>query len=292
MVLAIAYGSGFVILLVYHSTFKIADFGLVQPRILSAGFLFLFFVTLPALAISRTYRLFGLRRSTGTPMAVAVEKEGALKVLLALEFFAVSYGLALICQFLSVKGPVPPHTTLQDLLEIGSVVLLIVLFRVSTKSFHTSPVKTILGTLLSIVSFASFVFETEPRSLFWLTIWLYAVGVAFWALYSARRNPENLRGEEWERYFVFVIAILLPFFVKVYSTVKREYGGGQPVAAVMYFSSTPVFVGQNCANLWVIEETEQGYYAIAQASDRDSFFMPRDQVVAVRFTEKKESQCK
>jgi len=60
----------------------------------------------------------------------------------------------------------------------------------------------------------------------------------------------------------------------------------------MYFSSTPVFVGQNCANVWLIEETDQGYYAMAQASDSDSFFMRRDQVVAVRFTEKKESQCK
>ena len=82
ILLVAAYGCGFITLLIYHSAFKIADFGLMQPRILAAGFLFLLFLMLPVLAISRMYSIFGLTKLTGREITASEENKGrALTIL-------------------------------------------------------------------------------------------------------------------------------------------------------------------------------------------------------------------
>src|ERR1700694_365589 len=100
LLLAVAYGAGFVILLVYHSIFKIADFGLVQPRILATGFLFLFLLALPCVAISRTFAFFGLTTRMGKEVVAKPENAVALKVFLALNFYVVSCWFSTMCRFL------------------------------------------------------------------------------------------------------------------------------------------------------------------------------------------------
>jgi hypothetical protein len=291
IVLVAAYGCGFLTLLIYHSAFKIADFGLMQPRILAAGFLFLLFLMLPVLTISRMYSLFGLTKLTGREITASEENKGTVKLLLGIQFFAAAYGLSLFCRALIEADPEPPHSSWQEVLSVVSFLLLLTSIALTPKRIDKAPGKIVLFSLFANILFAILLFQTDSRSFFWMTVWFYACGIGFLLVQSAIREKKQLLSQEWERHFLIFLVVLVPLFARIYSGIRREYGGGRPVPAVMYFSQPPQFIKKNCANVFLVEDTDAGYYALDRSHGDESFYVRRDQVGAIRFTKEKDSGC-
>jgi len=290
--LVTAYACGFVVLAIYHAAFKISDFGLVQPRILAAGFLFLLFIAMPAFAVSRTYRLFGLHRALGIKLEVSDETRLATNFVLGFEFYLVCAGLAQVCNGLLRTAPVPVHSWLIDVLfAMGLALQVASLFCIKHATIKEKPGRAVLLTLLNSLLFCRLQYQTQPRPIFWVAAWFYIVGIAFLYLQSSAKDKTDRFGVEWERFFLTVLLVLIPLFSKLYADIRREFGGGEPVPAVLFFSIQQQFTQAKCSNILLIEETETGYYAMPQSGGDDAFFVRRDQVSAIRFSKNADKNC-
>jgi hypothetical protein len=187
--------------------------------------------------------------------------------------------------------PEPTHSSAQDVLYIVSFLLLVTSIALTPKRIDKGPGKIVLLSLLANVLFAILLFQTDSRSFFWMTVWFYACGISFLLAQSAVRERKQLLGQEWERHVVVFLVVLVPLFARIYSGIRREYGGGRPVPAVMYFSQPPQFIKKNCANVFLVEDSDAGYYALDRSHGDESFYVRRDQVGAVRFTKEKDPGC-
>lgn len=209
--LVAAYACGFVVLAIYHAAFKISDFGLVQPRILAAGFLFLLFIAIPAFAVSRTFALFGLHRLTGVRLELSEETKTATHFVLGFEFYAICFGLALVCRGFLRTTPEPRHSWMIDALGVGGLALQgAFIFCVKHKTIKEKPGRAVLLALLVNVLLCMLVYQTQERPIFWITAWFYGCGIAFLYLQSTARDKKDRFGLEWERFFIGFLVVLIP----------------------------------------------------------------------------------
>lgn len=290
--LVAAYACGFVVLAIYHAAFKISDFGLVQPRILAAGFLFLLFIAIPAFAVSRTFALFGLHRLTGVKLEISNETRTASEFMLGFEFYVICFGIAQICRGLLRTTPAPPHSWIIDALGFaGLAVQGAFVFSVKHDTIKEKPGRAVSLALLTSVLVCMWQYQAQERPLFWTTAWFYLCGLSFLYLQRSARDKKDRFGVEWERFFLGFLLVLIPLFSRLYGDVRREFGGGEPVQAVLFFSTPQLFTPAKCANILLIEETEAGYYALPLSGGDDAFFVRRDQVSAVRFSKNADKTC-
>ena len=120
------------------------------------------------------------------------------------------------------------------------------------------------------------------KSYFWLTNWYYAAGIATFFSHSIWQKLKSGSEVPWEYLPLYFLALVSLYSTKLYPAV-RPLGGGAPSPIVLYSSdSTPLW---NCpsASVFLVDETDKGYYVLLKPDDKSGYFIRREAVKAIKF---------
>ncbi len=124
---------------------------------------------------------------------------------------------------------------------------------------------------------------TSPAYLV-MSVWFFGCFLAVRWMRTVVREPRRLRTWRWEGLIVTSLAIVGFFAQSIYGIVKPEYGGGAPVPVLLHLKAdVPNLFAPDPAQLWLIEETDRGWYVVRSRSSKSAVFLPRELVSAVEF---------
>jgi hypothetical protein len=261
--LAIAlYGSGFLIVSISHSRYGFTETNPFRPKILAAGVWFFVLAGIPVASVA------GLRR-------------GRLPWIRFLRFlypyymgcWVLSFPAILLFNRFSPYDKAPPSWW--ELIVVVAVTGLLIFLSLSAR------VPSILAAPASILMASFFIYYTihQLSALHFeesvVALWFFAIGVL---------TQLNLNIRSW-KFTLFSILLALLIFAKLYyPLMKSSVGGGFPVDIVMYFNKDSAIKPNQSASLRLIEESDAGFYVIAQG-ERRAIFVPRNSVSLVYFSD-------
>jgi hypothetical protein len=278
----LVYALGFLIVAIHHSTLSIPEFDPLKPKIFSAGIVFILFVSFPVLAALRAFDLFGLGVVRSTGFQVSEGNEAAATAVLIFFFWWVGFAFSLTIGQIFVGDVLQwgPRGGIAETVSIGVVALYVALSR---KYFNRFPDTFASTALLVVIADAIVTFKFLNRTLFWLSLWAYAVGLGGAYCLRLLNDPQKRRKFEWERLLPYVAIVIASYSTFLYGHIPPHYGGGKPTPSTLYFASKVPFTNADSANVQFLEETNSGYYILATGDEKHAYFLRRDLVSAIHF---------
>jgi hypothetical protein len=278
--LGVMYGAGFVIVTLHHAQFGVAELSLLKVRVLAAGVLFMVLTLLPVIAAARTYGMFGL----GGPHIVEVrhkpEDRHLHEITIALGLYLSSFGLALATSILFDDEPsVPPRWAF--------FVILPAMFWFAPligRLFETHPRKCAALNALVMVGLGSVGTVAWGFSFLIRTLWFYACCLSTLLMRDSLRQPGFFKRVELERFVAVPLGLILLFSVFVYGTANPKFGGGAPVPVLLHVTPEAAkLLGGEAVSLWLIDQTDYGFYFLRRREDKKAILLPRSSIRAVEF---------
>ena len=277
----LAYGVGLLIVSLRLSDFGIAEFSFFKPRIFAVGTLFLLLTFVSCLAALRIQGLMGLR----SYMVLVTRPITHLKwwrVYSSFLFYQMSVGLALVTRFVltdeNYSSKLEFH--LLGIPAAAGVALAIVAGYVFDRFWRSITFGSFFVSLIALVA----VLAHSGYALFWLSAWYYIVGMASVFAYLLAKDSTFKRYFEWEWLPFLIAAAIVCYSLKIYPTIKPQFGGGASTSVLFTFSDHKPVPFPADQEVQLIDETEQGYYVSVPRNDQRSvYFVRRDLVEAVRF---------
>jgi hypothetical protein len=278
--LAAIYGSGYVVISIYHASLGLNEINLLRPKTAAAGILYLVFFgtaifVLEFLRPVLLHLVEGLREPRRMAVLILV---GSSSVLNADFLAAMPLGV-----FIHFDAGEPRH---QVPFLLVSRIGIVCLATVWATGYIKPPLLWIhhwiillccgLDVALGVV-FILFrgQFGTPQLSLFLLSVQMVvAIGVFLQGYLSRTVN--------WLLTGFLLLIILLVYSTVVYPHVRVPYGGGEATNAGIYLGAAS---GSNPAkqlHARIIDETDNGFYVI-EDGHTEVRFIPRSQVNAIEF---------
>lgn len=273
------YFVGFLTVSLYHSQFGIIQSDLLRGRILSAGILFSVFLAFPLFELAALYGLWGLR----VPIQNSGNKahDTFITPLLRTLFFVLSSLGAAFFIRLFLLVDVPPFRVYLSVLFAGGVLAGVAAFVSVHRNKHVAwSVALILGGLV-LVSVC--VWWIPDRGYQYLVVWFCLCAFMAQTIRSLR-DPDRLGRLQLHTLVVNGIVVVGFFGVFIYPHISPALGGGQIIPATLHFGQTEVPLGNTSqAKVWLIDETDLGFYVVQSKDSKKAVFVPRNAVNAIFF---------
>lgn len=293
--IAAVYASGYAIVSIYHASLGLNEVDAKNPRIATAGLLFLVFVLIAV------YSLQSCRRV----ISYLAADLSVLHRLIFKTFFGALFVLGFDCVAVGLIGKLfhfedsQPHSTVFGLTTVtifGSatvMMMLSALFVFITLFCYNTQRRprwihhwlTLLFCGLFLVSFGLMSFphhgQFNSPQVAWFLAMAQLLGLG---TYNAFTVEELRKRNNW---LVEASIWLLPlslYSVYIYPHVRGAFGGGEATAAEIFLTTA---VGSNSAKQFpatIIDETENGFYTIESSREQTRVrFIPRSQINSIEF---------
>lgn len=286
LVAVILYAAGFLTLSLHHAYFGVAQFGLLRPKILSAGILLLVFFALPVLEVARVY---GLWKFGDPRLQNADDKQ--VEPHDRLNFLHLSRLVALLTSAMAISIAIRPFLVNYDpdkkllvwsLVMVAGFVLALVGVRILGKKH---PLTCRLLRVSSILLFPLGLWRMNDLKLVGLVVWFCWSAWIGHEVSGAFKNLENLRNSHWHIVVLNAVGTVSLFTLLIYPNVRPAFGGGAPTPATFYFSAKNPIGDAGQAQIWLLDETDAGYYILNSKEAKKAVFIPRGAVSAIYFGE-------
>ena len=267
---ALLYAAGFLVVSLHHSAYGLSEFNLLTPRVFAAGVVLATFVLVP---MSACYRLSCKPFDRSKPDNKTIET-----LHIGVYFYAYAFMLAIPFHPLLEAGFEYHFPDRAWILLIGLTLLGLGLGVGLQNRFR-------IALFAASVCYSGCLFTFNllyaSASMLWLTTWFFIVGVATMIIYHSVSAPRH-SPIEWERYvFMVLIPVLFVFATQIYGRVKSSFGGGRPNPIVLHFVSDQNVLSAKVAAVFLIDETENGFYILRREGDTKTYFIRRDFISAV-----------
>jgi hypothetical protein len=285
VVAAAIYGSGYVIVSLYHSSLGLNQVDALSPQIAAAGLIFFVFLAAAVFLLHYSRRvIFGFANQLQGPRRFA---------------FVALFGSCFVLVF--------------DIITIGILFLKVFHFEGVQPYPHAFPIVMFPGVLFFFSAVWSHNSEQTPRWIFhWITqlccgLFLAAVGYmsfpqegvfgirqaawlasAFQFMWAGAVNvmtdERRLINQNW---VVFASELVLPLFIYggyVYPHVNGAFGEGDPTAATITLVAPSAGSAKQKYSAHIISESTNGFY-VRVDSAKTVRFIPRGQVDSIDFDE-------
>lgn len=279
------YICGFLVVTFSNASHGIVSFGLFRAKMLTAGFLFSIFVALPLLDWSRVWGRFGFPRIESPPAkeeTVAHEPRRArfyFHVKSLFQFFLASFVMAaFLCLYLL-------HC---DLIRFWGAYLGFFVGCAAVQAFCALESKkrplvcAVLCLFTAGVGVAGLLFLPEKR-MGLLIAWFILIGWSAHFIEKQFQEAKHWGYVGWHWVLVYVIGAVAFFGLWLYPRVEPSLGGGKPTKAVFQFLSVSPIDGSKKDDLWLLDESDTGYYVLRTPDEEKAVFIPRSLVSAIYF---------
>lgn len=278
--LAGVYAAGFLVV-----TFRLGEFGVLdlnpfRPQIFLAGALFIVLTAIPAVAALKAIGLIPMDRIQSAGMK-PVQRKGLYNLAFYLNFYTVALGLAGFSSaiLLSDSSCFSQTRWASPLSLMTLSVVISILSRYHFDRFWYLLIAGLLGCQIALFIILLF----EGKSCFWLTNWYYIAGIATLSLHSIWRKLKAGSEVPWEYLPVLFLAFVSLYSTKLYPAMRPQVGGGAPRPIVLYGLGMNPVTDCASANVFLVDETDNGYYFLLKPDDKSGYFIRREAVKAMKF---------
>lgn len=287
MLLVGVYVCGFLVVSVHLASYGIVEFELLRPRVISAGVLFLIFLAVSASVASYVYDFFGSKGlkekrdfEAGTSVHGHILYNLSVKSILFWDLFTLE---ALTACFMAIPlGIFEPHARI-----IWYYLSVAIIWSTLNAAFHIwfSKKPILCGGC------AFFALTLGVAGLVVMKMWTELYLVA-WFVISGRMSAYIVqeirvlvegRGVNLHKWFLGTLGVIVLFAVGVYPKVVPVIGGGSPVAIGLQFTDKSPLDGSLKPRVWLIDETDKGFYVLRSKEDKKGIFLRRELVSAVYY---------
>jgi hypothetical protein len=145
------------------------------------------------------------------------------------------------------------------------------------------------GTIFTIFAFAAIALSITEllrsnESVFvTLIFWFALVGWLAHQTHTPIREPAKLVEVRWDIVVLNIISLFTVFGGWIYSKIPAELGGGRPSRVALQFVGVSPVDNSSKMDVWLVDETDGGFYFLRAPRDRKAIFVPRSIVSAVYF---------
>ena len=274
----IVYVAGFLVVSIHHALFGVVQFGLLRARILSAGILFSVFFAVAIIPVARIFGLFGYEEWSPLGQTGAATA-GRRFVFRWLNFFLTAMAFSLVLRgFLDDY----PHWSAPFvfIVLIAALVGLMGIQQISRR-----PRVSVLLGLIAIILIVAFFYRMRDFGLWGLLTWFTWVGLMAQFISSVVREPSQISQVRWDVWLGGAIGTVSLFALLLYPQIRFALGGGVPVPVTMQFFDKSPIDSSSRSQVWLIDETEFGFYVLTSKHQGKAVFLPRNLVSAVYFGE-------
>lgn len=273
LLLAAIYGTGYLVVSIYHASLGLNEINALRPKVAAAGLLFLVLTSCAVLLAFHVFNFVKSDRDMSTTQKLIIAG-----MMLYCFDIAGALGVSLLMDY---DNNQPLNSIVSTLWASG---VLVALAAVGGRNYRQVQLWKAhwLFQLACILVTASLLVMSMPRhgQFGCRQFALYLATVQFAAASLSNVNP-LLATSRFNIYTTTIVTMLLPFItfsLWVYPHTHAAFGGGEPTAAEM--SLVPSLVPK--ISVRIIDETEAGYYLIESTDTRVSF-IPRSRVTQVIF---------
>ncbi len=284
------YAGGFLALSLHHASFGISQFDLLRPKIISAGVLFFVFAALPAI---ETMQIFGFH----TANIKKPESENAPAPSKSYVRWIDRLGLLLIALVVS-SFVVRPFLTdfpfegslyswaFAAIVPSAAILAAIPLFLTQNRKWEL-PVCIVLFAM-TVLWMAFCVYRTRDTTFVVLVAWFLFCSYISYQAYGAMKEPQKLQSINWVQAVTLAMSTAVFFGVQVYPRIPSGFGGGAPTQVTLQFADKAPSDGATKSRVWLIDETELGFYVTRSKDTKKAIFLPRNTIATIYFGEEAE----
>jgi hypothetical protein len=282
VIAALIYGSGYVVVSIYHASLGLNEVNVLNPRVAASGLLF-FALLAMAIYLLRYSRSLIFRFAAGLPNLrrwVFIAVVGAFFVL---NFDFIAIGLISKIFYFEGSQPFPklfPSIMLPSVLLFSVVVFCHNTDRAPKWVTHWI---TVLCCGLFLISFAIMSRPVHQQFGIRQAAWIVALFQVIWVSTSNALTVEELRrNQNWFQLATEWLVPLLLYCVLVYPHVRGAYGGGEATAAKMFLTTATGGGNTKQIPVRIIDETDNGFY-VTEGGHKEVRFIPRSQINSIEF---------
>lgn len=282
VLVAVVYGTGFVILAGHDAHYGIFEFDLLRARVFLVGFVFIVLCALSAAARHYSFAYFSPLSPVveNTDRTLRIKREVVLTAGFVFTAFIIAgqFGFYLFAAN-AVAAEALHKFWLELAAGVPAVALMFTAYSWVGKRFATQSTKATLVAVAASAAFVGLIYIAGETIEANMTVWFVLIALFVLDVKSA---------QGWARYaldfrswFNF-LAILVFYVVLVFGTIQPRFGGGAPLPAVLYLNQPVAWLKAGPVVTSLVDETNQGFYVLLGSKKR-ALFLPRSSVAAVYF---------
>jgi hypothetical protein len=281
VVVFVLYATGFLVVSLHHARYGIQQFDVFKSRIISAGVLFWLFA---AIAIYQGLYEFGEFKSNRW-LGPAESSKLLRNLLRAQALVFTSYVWAFFCSIYLYIGGL---TVVGSFVDFGTFWFLLVLFNVVAvmairQRCDREPLKCKVLALLTLVVAAAGLYYLHNGPFALRFGWFFVVGIMAAKGLEKMRTVSSLHDVQWYQWLLNALAMLAVFAIGLYPTIPTGFGGGVPQHAQLFLTTPSPIDSTTMMDVWLVDESDSGFYVVRGRSDKDAVFLPRNSVSAVLY---------
>lgn len=283
ILLVALYGAGFLVVSFRDASYGIVEFGVFRTRLLSAGIIFAIFLGIPFLEACRVFGLLGVpafESRIGGRDEKLDSSAFSVRSMQIFVFISSSLGTAFFMRMLLADFDWSLRFVLLYLSYMAVVSAVLV-----ARGFGRLRNSAVLSIVVLTVTVALLAFLITMRQWDYLLLlaWFALVGRLTFQMDSPIREPRKLIEANWTLTVLNIVAVFGLFAVFLYPKIRPVYGGGEPTKVVLEFATVSPIGKSAKSEVWLVDETNEGYYVIHGLNDHKAIFIPRPSVSAVYF---------
>jgi hypothetical protein len=280
--LAAVYGSGYLIVSIYHASLGLNEINLLRPQVAAAGLLFL------AMASGAIFLVRYLRS--------ALERLGLPTTTLHGYFFAVCFGgFYLSCIDCMTTIAIQPilHFEGSQLSQgvftlmvatgvIGGAAILASGESARIRRWVTHWVALLFCGIATLTLLAMSLPYHHQFGLRQFAAYLFTMQIISVSITRPLEIPAGGSTHNWLNTAAQLLVPLLAYSIGIYPHVRRPFGGGDPTSGQIFLTTT---IGNDPAKQFtaaIIDETDAGFYVI-QSNQKNVRYVPRTLVSSIEF---------
>jgi hypothetical protein len=292
LLLVIVYIAGFSTISLYHASFGISlQFNLFRPRILSAGTIFIVLTALGMVVAAQTFQLWtsehtseNTRQAEALPGRPRIHKYAALPVRILFFLYFATFVSYVIARYLFIDG-----YELEERFGGWYLAMLLVGPIVGATAgvlqHMGKPILSVTLSLAGIIFMGFCLWRIHEATLTALLVWFSFGAFTTHSLRELIVNPSKLKEVNWHWSLVWAVSILTLFATAIYPHIKSSLGGGALVPATFQFVDNSILDNVSRAKVWVIDETDVGFYFVRSKNEKKAIFVPRGFIKTIYFGE-------
>jgi hypothetical protein len=279
------YVSGYLVIEFSNASVGIVNFGLFRAKVLAAGVLFAFFLMLPLLDWTKVIGDYGAPEWTARTISRSNLPEARAREYLSsrrvLEFFVSSLAMAWLLS-ISILGSdwIGRYAALSLAFVVAAVASIVVFnFQFSKHPFASA----VLAWTISLLGGGLVILlQIRQTKVGLVEAWFLFVGYAAHRI-RVMSEVKHWRDAEWHWIIILILSVPGFFGVYLYRKIPEKIGGGKPTRSVFQFVNQSPIDSASKDELWMLDETDMGFYVLRHPDEHKAVFLPRSSVAAIYF---------
>jgi hypothetical protein len=178
--------------------------------------------------------------------------------------------------------------TIDSFADFGTFWFLLVLFNVVAvvairQRSVREPLKCKVLALLTLAVAAAGLYYLHNGPFALRFGWFFGVGIMAAKGLEKIRTVASIHDVMWHQWFLHALAMLSVFAIGLYPTIPTGFGGGAPQHARLFLATPSPIDSATKMDVWLVDESDAGFYVVRSQSDKDAVFLPRSSVSAVMY---------